>query len=107
MLVAVLSFVGLAGTALADPIVGPGGSTESGGQVTCGTSTKPGRILGIHVYNDGGGAEVCSDNGPLQGRVALGASPGILAPLETPDYVLIQGDNDNPIFRTRIYVQLP
>src|ERR1041385_6091776 len=47
---------------------GPSGSTFTGGQVTCG-HTNTSLDSPVVVYNGGRGAEVCSDSGPVQGRV--------------------------------------
>jgi hypothetical protein len=71
---------------------GPSGSTFSGNQVTCGHDNtfldSP-----IVVYNDGRGAEVCSDSGPIQGRVIVAHySTGLLK----IDFVEIDSDADNP-----------
>ena len=99
--------LGLAGSALAhgDPVEGPGGSTKTGGQVTCGTTTKPGRIGPVHLYNNGKGAEVCSDSGLIQGRASLGSSPH-LGPLELPDYILVEGDDDSAVPGPNAHIHL-
>jgi hypothetical protein len=99
--------LGLAGSALAHgTTVGPGGSTKTGGQVTCGTSAKPGRIGPLHVYNNGGGAEVCSDSGAIQGRAGIGWSPSAEEPL--PRFVLVEGDDDSALIaQTHVHIEIP
>jgi hypothetical protein len=89
-------------------VVGPGGSTSSGGQVTCGSKTKPGDIGPIHLHNNGGGVEACVDSGPVQGRAILGSSPGgALGTIETPDHVTVETDDDTPVLKTDIHVDFP
>jgi len=81
---------------------GPSGSTFTGGQVTCG-HTNTFLNAPVVVYNGGRGAEVCSDSGPVQGRVIARHTVGFF----TIDYVEIDGDADNPAPFQGVLVFLP
>jgi len=82
---------------------GPSGSTFAGGQVTCG-HTNTFLDSPIVVYNDGRGAEVCSDSGPVQGRVMVTAySPGFLV----ISFIEVDGDADNPAPLQGVLLFLP
>lgn len=92
VLAAALLGVGVVAPAFADTgPVGPSGSTFVDNQTTCGHEhtflDSP-----IVVYNDGKGAEVCSDSAPVQGRVIARHTTGFLK----IDYVEIDSDADNP-----------
>jgi hypothetical protein len=89
-------------------VIGPGGSTSTGSQITCGTKQVPGDIGPIHLHNNGGGIEACIDEGPVQGRAVFGSSPGgILGELESPDHVTVETDEDTPVLTTDIHIDLP
>jgi hypothetical protein len=92
VIAAFLLGLGFAAPAFAAPgDTGPSGSTFTDGQVTCGHDNT---FLDapIVAYNGGRGAEVCSDSGPVQGRVIARHTVGFF----TIDYVEVDGDADNP-----------
>lgn len=72
----------LGGSAFAG--TGPGGSTETGNQVECGSGDE---AAGLDVYADSNGVETCNDDGdfPVQGRIIV----------SDEGYVAADGDADN------------
>lgn len=74
-LVAVAMFGG-AGASSADPY----GSSETGGQVTCGGTAAPGGLFNVNATpTSGNGVQVCNDGPPItqvQGRITVHREPG-------------------------------
>jgi hypothetical protein len=87
----------------------PAGSTFDGQNVRCGHSNT---VIDapVVVRNDWSGAEVCADRGPVQGRAFVKSNwdkPDAGA-VYLPDYVHVDGDEDNPVIPGHfLYLNLP
>ncbi len=108
LLVAMIALLPLAlgGAANAFPQSGPpggSGSTFVNGVITCG-HTNTFLDAPVVVYNDGQGVEVCSDSGPVQGRV--GAFHDLSATPFTIQYIYV--DVTSPVGLGEVlFLQVP
>ena len=87
----------------------PAGSTFDGQNVRCG-HTNTVIDAPVVVRNDYSGAEVCSDRGLVQGRAFVKSNwdKPDAGPVYLPDYVHVDGDEDNPVVPGHLtYLNLP